>query len=498
MTTLPDVPGRFHVGATTFAIPISDPVPIGKAKLNPTGGNAPNAHALLLEEVAFTAYYPVAVRSSSTETYAGLGMDWTTRRVIYCYRPVKETLHGYAHVGEIPRWFTRVFSHYAARLKVPVRMNAPLLDPVGTMASETASWPLVIFSHGLGGSRTNYSQLCSRIAAAGNVVLSIEHRDGTAPAVVISNRKGLKEATQVKLYLRAADVTWEDGTEPEPFALRLDQLHFRRLEVYLTYKYFSEFVSKRMPEDQSTLNIGGLYTIDGPSIPGEDIDGTFWRSWLSTGNPKVQFAQGLHLVGHSFGGATIFSILSNPPPQIPGSTSQFDALPISHALVLDPWLEPLPSPGSVPNHDATRGPHMPRILIINSEAFTLWKTHFARLQELIQTWRDAGADVGSEGEERRPTVQLLTLVRSVHISFSDFGVIVPFAKRDGKKLIDLVGTLALAFLENRLDEALKDVNKLDMELVPVKRFRRRLNKVAFGHKRRRLVGEIGDVIVHYP
>ncbi|OCH92195.1 hypothetical protein OBBRIDRAFT_727394 [Obba rivulosa] len=466
MVTLPDAPGRYQVGATTFAIPVLNPVPVGSTKLKSTGGNTSNDHALLLEEVAFTAYYPVAAYDDA-KSYGASPSDLSNR-------PVKRTLHGYAHVGGIPYWFTRIFSHYAARLKIPVRTNAPLLDPAQS-PDEKRSWPLVIFSHGLGGSRTNYSQICSRIAAEGNVVLAVEHRDGTGPAVSIANGQGSGHSPQFKLYLRPED----DGSEPKSFALRLDQLQFRRLEIYLIYKYFSEFINTRIQED-----------IDGPQK--QASEGAFWKSWLSDQFPKVQYTENLSLVGHSFGGATILSILSNPPLQMPGSDARFDALPITHALVLDPWLEPFPSPGPNPHLEATRGPHMPKILIINSEAFTLWKSHFARLQEVMQTWRESKGDGSGAGAD------LLTLVRAVHVSFSDFGVIVPFARRDGRRLMDVVGALAVAFLEDRLEEALKGMRTREMEVAQVKKFHRRLRKVTFGHAKRRLAGDVGDVIVHHP
>lgn len=43
-----------------------------------------------------------------------------------------------------------------------------------------AQFPVMVFSHGLGGMRTTYSYICADIASHGWVVAAIEHRDGSA------------------------------------------------------------------------------------------------------------------------------------------------------------------------------------------------------------------------------------------------------------------------------------------------------------------------------
>jgi platelet-activating factor acetylhydrolase len=63
----------------------------------------------------------------------------------------------------------------------------------------------VIFSHGLGGSRTAYSQFCSRLAATGRVVLALEHRDGTG-TIAIPGTWTTKAEQEHMYYLREEDV----------------------------------------------------------------------------------------------------------------------------------------------------------------------------------------------------------------------------------------------------------------------------------------------------
>ena len=53
------------------------------------------------------------------------------------------------------------------------------------------------------------SYLCSRLASEGNVVLALEHRDGTGPFVMTRSPipgMGAKQGAQPKLYLNPDDV----------------------------------------------------------------------------------------------------------------------------------------------------------------------------------------------------------------------------------------------------------------------------------------------------
>ena len=87
-------------------------------------------------------------------------------------------------------------------------------------------------------------------------------------------------------------------------------------------------------------------------------------------------------------------ILSNPPP------SGHPPLPIRKCVVLDTWLEPLPSPGPAPlgafrhttaeeNEGSTTKAFNIPMIFINSEQFTVWKGHFKRLLSLVAEWTAA-------------------------------------------------------------------------------------------------------------
>lgn len=82
MFTFPEIPGRYPVGATTFAVPIdvanNEDRVIGEGRLKHTSGGRPNEPALKLEEVAFTAFYPADIEKSRGTGFRQ-GMSWIPR-----------------------------------------------------------------------------------------------------------------------------------------------------------------------------------------------------------------------------------------------------------------------------------------------------------------------------------------------------------------------------------------------------------------------------------
>ncbi|PSR74969.1 hypothetical protein PHLCEN_2v9383 [Hermanssonia centrifuga] len=424
MFTLPDVPGPYAVGATTFAVPVSvaddSSRTIGDARLKASSGSSPYAHALRLEEVAFTAFYPADIHSEGAKN-AKHKMAW------------------------IPSLATR--------------------------------WNRAIVK-----------------ASRGNVVLALEHRDGTGPFVLTrSLTPGVKDKVRPdsKLYIKPDDVTYPEGGTKGRFAFRDDQLLFRRLELYIAYTYFRNLTqfSGELTSESSPLN--SMHTVDGPwSIDSDKRpqDKAFWNSWTKTNSLKVQCDEDIILAGHSFGGATVLSILSHPPPTL--GDERFSSIPITRAIAFDPWLEPLPSPGPQPSHTEPSSPREPPILlVVNSEGFTLWDDHFTRLKDIVKCWNGASKDHSELVSGRR--AQLVTVARSKHVSFSDFGVILPFGQmaRDGRKFLDTMSNLAIGWVEDRFDESLQQQKKASgaTEWVNAK-----------GDKKgkRRFVADVGDIIVH--
>ena len=80
------------------------------------------------------------------------------------------------------------------------------------------------------------------------------------------------------------------------------------------------------------------------------------------------------------------------------------------------------------------------------------------------------------------------LVGSRHTSFSDFNILPVVGPKHEKAIIDRIGALALAFLDDKLDDGIAAVptTELKEEIVGVKKD---------GKPKRKLLGNIGDVIV---
>ncbi|KAI0065816.1 hypothetical protein BV25DRAFT_1978722 [Artomyces pyxidatus] len=460
MFSLSEPVGPYPVGATTFALPVRPPRVMGTAKVS--AGQADGEHALQLEEVAFTLYYPTSPSAAKTHRK---GMHWLMR-------PLSDIVRGYSHFTGIASYILwPLVVCFGARMKIPVHVNAPLLSPQSQAEDpessseiagqgQAAPWPLVIFSHGLGGGRTTYSQICAHLASTGKVVIAMEHRDGTGP--VCWPRSAKTGQHYAKLYISPDEVIWPPqhdihNSSDSRFALRAEQLEFRRREIYFAYSAIRDLALKG--------ERGALQTVDDTPLD--------WTHW--TGGEWVRCDEKVSIIGHSFGGATVFSILSNTRPE----EDNFPHIPVSHALALDPWLEPLTSPGPEPLAVEDPATKHPKLLVINAEGFTIWKDHFQRVLEVVPAW--TGSNV-------------FTIVGSQHVSFSDFPVMIPapFGAASARPIMNTINTLAAAFLDDALQPALEKLPTRRMEI-------RHIPSNWWSKKgKRELVGNAGDVIVHLP
>jgi len=300
--------------------------------------------------------------------------------------------------------------------------------------------------------------VCTHLASSGKVVIAIEHRDGTSP---VSRPRSEKTGQRYpRFYIRPDKVVWDkdkdfSGFQDPRLAFRAEQLEMRKCEIFLAYSAFRRLIR--------TGEHGDLRTMDDLAFD--------WASW---GGDWVRYDNGVSLVGHSFGGATMLTILSDPSPKGEDDVN----IPVSHGLVLDPWLDPLPSPGPVLSTDRQSPSMCPKLTVINSEGFTLWEDHFKRVEEMVPEW---------------PGSTLLTIVGARHVSFSDFLVMLPVPLRNSTALpiMNVVQMLALSFLDDTVPNVVSKINTRDKLEIQYTRSRFWAKK-----PRRRLIGQPSDIIIH--
>ena len=125
--------------------------------------------------------------------------------------------------------------------------------------------PLVVFSHGLGGTRNMYAALASALASQGYLVAAVEHRDGSASYTAIHEKHGVTH----KPYVHT------DGN----FAWRREQIGKRVAELDAAVAALANDAPPRNAFPGSRFDVSAIHGL---------VD-----------------ASRLVAMGHSFGGATV-------------------------------------------------------------------------------------------------------------------------------------------------------------------------------------------------
>ncbi|GAB7349613.1 hypothetical protein MBLNU459_g0298t1 [Dothideomycetes sp. NU459] len=301
--------------------------------------------------------------------------------------------------------------------KIPAWRNAPLSVLSPPMANKDGStdeaiadsptFPLLMFSHGLGGTRTAYSSVCGEFASHGFVVFALEHRDGSGPRSFVNQPGGSEISLDEKGdghhdikhnggsydrvdYIFPKGNTWdtrpnnEKGVDQE---LRGAQLDLRLAEIEEAYEVMKQINGGQGEEvERKNLHRKGFKASSTRGLTGVD-----WASWK--GRIKVDQAVA---AGHSFGAATVVDILRHE--------NRFNW--VSQGIIYDIWGGGTRGPTTTDSHI-----HAP-ILAINSEAFTYWPSNFELVSSVV--------------EEAHPSPAWLMTVRgTVHVSQSDFSILYP-------------------------------------------------------------------------
>jgi len=307
---------------------------------------------LRMETVLMAVYYPCALGTGHGPDPAG-NKKWS--RQTWLPRPRKQVAKGYgkfAGIGNLgiplfwlTTWFTKLHAFRNAHLAdhwppevqneddgAPKEWNQEADAPEGYTGKPT--FPLMIFSHGLGGSKTAYSSLCGEFASYGFVVCALEHRDGSGARTFVNKPEGEKspdrsdsdgsssEAEGFNMdYIYPPDNPYDTSPTNEKgidAKLRRAQLKMRLAEIHEAYKVLEKIChgQGREVERQNLRRKGAI----GASSRG--LSGCDWDSW------KDRFyLDNVTMLGHSFGAATTIEVLRN--------TEKFEF--IGQGIIYDIW-----------------------------------------------------------------------------------------------------------------------------------------------------------------
>lgn len=199
---LPQYKGPYAVGAIDLEIPCP------RRSINNLVCKTTSEPAFEFSTVLFTLYYPAQAGSKSSKPCH----YWISR-------PLALTSTGYARLARVSNSLTNcIFKGalwaLAGNTTIPADIDVPISRLVEKSANgkagykgKNAQYPVIVFSHGVAGSRTSNSQYCGELASRGYVVAAIEHRDGSGPASVINNADG---TTRVRNYLTLDDIKYAE------------------------------------------------------------------------------------------------------------------------------------------------------------------------------------------------------------------------------------------------------------------------------------------------
>ncbi|KAI6089232.1 platelet-activating factor acetylhydrolase, isoform II-domain-containing protein [Hypoxylon rubiginosum] len=412
---LPEYAGPYSVGVMEIEVPVREPRTFSHIKRN-------GVHALRMDTVLFSVFYPCDVSSYATKKKKGKKPS----KVTWLPRPRALTSKGYAKFFDTPR--LPVTAYIAATTmftKLPAFRNAKLAGTraagaTSPRASSSAShsqdtltdneagkprFPVIFFSHGLGGSRTCCSTVCGELASNGFVVVAMEHRDGSGARSYVNIppsgnlAAGLEiDNTNPERFYKVDYVFPRDNpldtsphnTKGVDITLRHAQIDMRMSEIDEAY-----CVLQLLNDGQGDLIYrSNLRKSGNAGSSSKGLEGIDWSEWEG----KL-FLRDVTIMGHSFGGATAAEMVR-----------QDDRFPyISQGILLDAWASATPKMG-----DLTHQPLRKPLLAVTSEAFMHWPDNFARMSDIIKETGDTGAPCW-----------MLTIKGSTHLSQTDFAILYP-------------------------------------------------------------------------
>ncbi|MCJ1469995.1 hypothetical protein MMC07_008640 [Pseudocyphellaria aurata] len=320
-------------------------------------------------------------------------------------------------------------SSLVSGITIPALRDAPLSEP----GINSKRWPVMVFSHGLGGTKNAYSHLAGSLSSHGVVVIAPEHRDGSAPTSIIRNMDGTTHRTVdfISLpHVRSPEV--EDGRDAQ-LKVRLWELGLIH-ETLLKIDRGEPLTNVAAREDKVAEGLAMFASKLDIHRPGC----ISWSGHSFGAATMVQFVKSVFYRSHS---APSYRPLFTPAEDSAIAKQITSSSPLS---LLDLWGPPLRSSKTewlweqpLPCY-ARSGPGGSCVLAILSEAFFKWRANLKITKRVV--FPPQSMDPPS-GHWTPPHV--FYRVASAHLSQSDFGVLLPWLTKKVFKADDPVGTLRL-------------------------------------------------------
>ncbi|KAH6686842.1 platelet-activating factor acetylhydrolase, isoform II-domain-containing protein [Plectosphaerella plurivora] len=198
-TRLPGYTGPYRVGAIDIEVPLpGGPKQVADGVFKDSGDPAFKVGTVLA-----TIYYPTTQAFRSRKA-----------RLPWVSRPVSLTAKGYAKMVHVDNFLIRpifTFGLWAigGSITIPAEVDAPLFTSED--GEKDGKFPLMVFSHGMASSRSDYTNFLGELASRGHIIAAVEHRDGSCPGSVV--KLDDKDPGRHALFFRESDLLDEIDME---------------------------------------------------------------------------------------------------------------------------------------------------------------------------------------------------------------------------------------------------------------------------------------------
>ncbi|KAI4102960.1 MAG: hypothetical protein L6R37_004110 [Teloschistes peruensis] len=429
--SFPSYTGPYKVGAADVEIPAAE-LPSPSPNPDPS-----------LTTVSFRIFYPCEPAKPTKPVYWLPDPQHEYLGAYTRFLGASRRLSGF--LRNLP--FFRILSYTT----IPATRNATILQA----PTKNKRWPVIVFSHGLGGTKNAYSHLLGSISSHGVVVIAVDHRDGSAPLSCIREKPGASPR-----YIEYHSISHRQSPEIE--RARDDQLRIRLWELGMIHEALL-----KIDRGEPLLNtLAETTTMN---------DLATFKCTLDVHTPGS-----IAWSGHSFGAATVVQFLKSvfyhptssssqhaapstyKPLFQPSSSSQIahQITPASPLTLLDLWAMPLLSTATKYLHElplpcysqssstSTPIPGPKSLLVILSEAFFKWNTNLTNTKCAISADPSNYPHTHPPPQQSTPKTTgggpyIFYPLSSAHFSQSDFGVLFPYLTRKAFKAAEPLRTLRL-------------------------------------------------------